>query len=418
MGHARAIALAVVVIACGSKSEAPPAAASGSGSGSAPVVAPDAPAKPALVELLHAVPSRLRVSSKVANRKIRPEHMIDRDLATAWNSGTGDLVGAWIEVVVPAAAAIAELRMTAGHTGKGAKGEDYFTLNHRITKVSLLRDDKVLATATLDPQRRDLQTIAIATSGGTLRIRVDETLAGSRPLWREVCVSELEVWGTPPPDWTPPPAPLAPTVEVSPQPAVSSLEQLCDYAKTSPAQAAAEAKQRAEMCNAEGGSEERIAVCISESAAAAPECSTQPVTIERLAAPWRRAVLVCERSDGPWGAEECGVVIALGGKLLYGPKIAQPEPYRESGGASVEGARVQDVVPGDLPELVLDVSKDDRRQLVVCRATPQPACSDPIELRGTGWAVTYKLEPDGVALAADDGKPPADALGKKQLVFR
>src|SRR5262245_4425916 len=99
------------------------------------------PAKPAadsgtsLVELLHAVPTTVRVSSQVRNATIKPEHLVDRDFNTAWNSRTGELAGAWIQVTVPAGAKIEQLQMTAGHTGHGPHGEDYFTMNQRITQV-------------------------------------------------------------------------------------------------------------------------------------------------------------------------------------------------------------------------------------------------------------------------------------------
>jgi hypothetical protein len=54
-----------------------------------------------MVELLHATPSTIRVSSRVANKAIVPAHIADHDLATAWSSRSGDLVGAWVDVNVP-----------------------------------------------------------------------------------------------------------------------------------------------------------------------------------------------------------------------------------------------------------------------------------------------------------------------------
>jgi len=39
---------------------------------------------------------------------------------------TGELVGAWIEVSVPAGARIRELRLTVGFTAAGPRGEDYY----------------------------------------------------------------------------------------------------------------------------------------------------------------------------------------------------------------------------------------------------------------------------------------------------
>ena len=78
---------------------------------------PDAaPAAPQPVELLHAVPSTVAVSSTVDNAAILPEHLVDRDLATAWNSRTGDTAGAWIAVRVPREVRVDQIRMSAGFT--------------------------------------------------------------------------------------------------------------------------------------------------------------------------------------------------------------------------------------------------------------------------------------------------------------
>jgi hypothetical protein len=147
-----------------------------------------------LVELLHGTPSTIRVSSRVANAKIAPEDIADRDPSTAWNSRTGDLVGAWIDVDV-GAAHIRELRLVVGHTGKGTHGEDYFTMNPRIRSVSVLRDGKVIAKVTLDIERRDPQTIAMPSPESHVRLRVDEIVPGTKRGWRETCVAELEAWG-------------------------------------------------------------------------------------------------------------------------------------------------------------------------------------------------------------------------------
>src|ERR1700740_2994830 len=81
--------------------------------------APAAGQPPATIELLHAVDARVTVSSQVVNATIKPEHLADRDLQTAWNSRTGDLVGAWIEIELPPKVVAKQIRMTIGHTGTG-----------------------------------------------------------------------------------------------------------------------------------------------------------------------------------------------------------------------------------------------------------------------------------------------------------
>ena len=73
------------------------------------------------IELLHATDAKVTVSSQVANASIKPSHLVDKDLGTAWNSRTNDLVGAWIEITLPPKVVAKELRLTIGHTGKGGK---------------------------------------------------------------------------------------------------------------------------------------------------------------------------------------------------------------------------------------------------------------------------------------------------------
>ena len=197
--------VAIAVVASCHKDAAPPAQRQPGPPPPAPIAAAgDAPAitdAAPLVELLHATPSTIRVSSRVANAKIAPEHIADRDPSTAWNSRTGDLVGAWIDVDV-GAAHISELRLVVGHTGKGVNGEDYFTMNPRIRRVSVLRDGNVIAKATLDIEHRDLQTIALPAPASHVRLRVDEVMPGTKRGWRETCVAELEAWGDLPPGAT------------------------------------------------------------------------------------------------------------------------------------------------------------------------------------------------------------------------
>ena len=183
--------LAIVAVAACKMGPAPATAGSGSGSGSGSAV-PVAPEP--MVELLHSVPATIRLSSTVANKSILPVHIADRDLTTAWNSRTGDLRGAWIDLAVPGAA-IREVRMTVGHTGKGPKGEDYFTMNPRIRRVTLLDDDNEIAHADLDINKRDLQIVKLPEPHAHVRLRVDDVIMGTKRAWREACISEIEAWG-------------------------------------------------------------------------------------------------------------------------------------------------------------------------------------------------------------------------------
>jgi hypothetical protein len=192
---------------------------------------PGAP-PPGTVELLHRVPSVVAVSSRVANLGDRPEHIVDGQLDTAWNSRTGELAGAWVAFRVPASAQVKAIRLTAGYVHQNQDG-DLFTMNHRIARVRIEKVGGDTHEARLDVERRDLQLIPFAAGGGDFKITVLETVPGSKKRWRELCISELEVWGIPgPPPPPPKPRPGVATVanpagprRTVPRVLVGSLEQ-------------------------------------------------------------------------------------------------------------------------------------------------------------------------------------------------
>ena len=147
---------------------------------------PTAPARPRPVNLLTAAPTVVAVSSTVANRAIVPAHLVDGDLATAWNSRTGELQGAWIGARVPGDARVTAIRMTVGFTKVDPKLGDLFTMNPRIRKVRVLRNGAAIAERALDPTLRTLQDIPIDQPGGEYKIEVVDVMPGTRPSWREI----------------------------------------------------------------------------------------------------------------------------------------------------------------------------------------------------------------------------------------
>jgi len=155
------------------------------------------PTSPASENLLHTVPAKVAVSSKVANPKDFPEFLVDGKLGTAWNGKTGDLVGGAIAFRVPKDAHVAAIRLTVGYDATSKAGEDLFTANHRIAEVAVERDGVKLRSFTLDPDKRGLQSLRIDGPGGDYRIVVEKTIPGAKKAWKELVVSELEVLGTP-----------------------------------------------------------------------------------------------------------------------------------------------------------------------------------------------------------------------------
>lgn len=148
------------------------------------------------VDLLRSAPATVAVSSTVDNAKIKPEHIVDGNLATAWNSRTNDLVGSWIAVRVPATATVASIKLTVGFAAVDKKLGDLFTQNPRIKRVSVKRNKVSLGQVTLDPENRGLQAITIGEPGGDYEITVVEIVPGTKKTWRETSISELQVWGS------------------------------------------------------------------------------------------------------------------------------------------------------------------------------------------------------------------------------
>ena len=151
--------------------------------------------------LLDLVQGKIAVSSSVFNPKDFPEHLIDGRADTAWNSKTGDL-GGWIAFRVPTDAKVDHIEMNVGFDKIARDGTDLFTANHRIKRVALEREAGggkfvLVREVTLDPNVRGLQNIAVSSPGGAFRVRVLETVPGTKKAWKELTVSEFRVVGDP-----------------------------------------------------------------------------------------------------------------------------------------------------------------------------------------------------------------------------
>lgn len=185
---APALLLLALVPTCKSPAPSPSPLASASAPSPAPVPAP-------VVDLLLETNAAITVSSRVDNPSDYPEHLVDGRPETAWNGKTGDLEG-WIEIVLAPEVRVTAIAITAGFDKKKGK-DDLFTMNHRISKLRILRDGVLVKEATLDTSRRDLQQVPVtaAASGGTWRLEVAETVPGTKKEWRELVVSDLKMYG-------------------------------------------------------------------------------------------------------------------------------------------------------------------------------------------------------------------------------
>lgn len=196
------VALFIALAACRSRShDAPPPPAprvTRPAHDASPPPRVDAPVTDAAatgpVNLLKHRDVGVQVSSAVENTTELPEHLIDGDPTTAWSSRTGDLNGAWIRISLPPTARVRELRVIVGYAKTGGDG-DLFAMNQRVRRVRVVHDGTPVGTFDLDPERRDLQSIPLSGSGGVWMVVVTGLVPGTRPAWREVCVSELELLG-------------------------------------------------------------------------------------------------------------------------------------------------------------------------------------------------------------------------------
>ncbi len=153
------------------------------------------------VDLLHWSPAGVAVSSNVDNPRDYPEHLVDGKAETAWNGKTGDL-NATITFQVPNEAWVRQIEISAGFDKKGPKG-DFFTMNHRITRVKVWREEAARKIAIgdfeLDPNERLPQPLKVDGPGGLYTIDILETVPGTNKAWKELVVSELHVMGDPGP---------------------------------------------------------------------------------------------------------------------------------------------------------------------------------------------------------------------------
>lgn len=142
------------------------------------------------VNLLTHTDATVEVSSSVNSDTFLPQHLVDGDLQTAWNSASDD-PNPWVAFEVPANAHVDSVRLTVGFT-KGA----WFKQNHRISAIEVTGGDRAPMHVKLDPNSDKLQELVINSGGGRYRLRVESTEPGTNKDWDEIVISELEVWGT------------------------------------------------------------------------------------------------------------------------------------------------------------------------------------------------------------------------------
>jgi len=318
--------------------------------------APSGPdAGPPDIELVGSGDVEIRVAS--TSTQHAPDNLVDRDLQTAWSSWPGALGGTWIHVAHPFGGLIDvhEIRLTAGFTATGPKGEDLFVVHPRIKRLRVIADDVELPPVDLDVERRDLQALRVS-ARRTIRLEVAAIVPGTSLTARSVVISELEVWGAGrAAGW------------------ISRARVGVGAAPFDPCEGEAEAAAAAERaleneCDDFG----------CDDHAYAPECDTFAVDVDGapLVAPWTRGIAWRYERDTVYGPLECGVSFLHDGQRAS-VIATHPSPRAELA-FTVELLEVIAASPG--PELVVRATDapdtpEDSHQVAVCRARPSFVCS-------------------------------------------
>ncbi len=360
--------LVLALVAC-KKAEPTPPATPPDQARDAAVASADAPAIDAAgaaqlvdVELVQLTAATVRVSSQVANPNIKPTHLVDKNLSTAWNSVTGELVGAWIEIRPIDGAEIHTVKLTPGFTAKGPKGEDWFTMNPRIRKLRVLADGQPQPDIYLDVDKRELQAFPI-TATDSVRLEVREIVEGTKKKWREISVSELEAWGTTPAGWSSP-RPL-PSITVEVGEAAPRFDP-CAGIEERRAEVEEEGRRFEASCEGNGCEDHNYP----------PLCSVESADVAGTLDPrWASYVVWCESNDEIYGPSSCNVRFEDG----MNTTVATYETARGRPSMTTTLA-MQEVIaaaPGD--ELVVELAQDDDHvATVICRADTYK-CSEAIE---------------------------------------
>jgi hypothetical protein len=211
-----------------------------------------------------------------------------------------------------------------------------------------------LAAHTFDLGKRDLQTIDLGDKGSNkIRIEVQDIDPGSKKAWREICVSELEVWSTAPPELV--------HADRAPQLAVDlkiAADALCDP------YTAADAAYNRET--------ER-----QEKAPACPRCVDGPrdmrgtascdVTLAKFQPSdgWQGVAARCHVENSHQGDKECMFALFTD-RWWLGPSITM---------VPVNRFEIVDATVGSRHELVVRYRDGDRDQSITC--TRDGNCTGP-----------------------------------------
>jgi hypothetical protein len=316
-------------------------------------------------------------------------------------------------------------------------------MNYRIKTVRVLRlgVDGDLGRHTLDPDNRGLQDIPVDGPGGDIKIEVVDVVPGTKKSWREICVSELQVWGTPPAK-TPPrhenpevavgslDAPPLPDkdITIDPLPSFGSLDAFCNDYLARPA-------EKFYGCTMDDD-------CVANGKRACGEAAPGGIPLDALPSGWTSARYFYTQGEHT-KSQRCNLAIVAGGATYvlenFGDSTCgaaidisdAPDRKMSRAVSQLRGDRLAIAMTASSPGGGWTRETGTYEQLWICGAT-QPACSAPIQLgdytrtmhvegppgadgmwtEQTGWSFDWKIDGKQLVLSRHDGTVPDDQRGQ------
>ncbi len=145
-------------------------------------------------------PTNVRASTFVSagDRRYPPQFAFDGDPSTAWNeAGHGPGMGEWIEASFDTPTEFRRITLTTGWDRISGHGEDLFTGNSHLRRVSLQVDGRTVSTMDVAADDREVTFERLHAVGSTVRLFADAVWPGTH--WSDLCIAEIVIEGTPRP---------------------------------------------------------------------------------------------------------------------------------------------------------------------------------------------------------------------------
>lgn len=132
-------------------------------------------------------------ASAAYEKKHTAQDAFDGHCNTAWNAPYQKNRPTWLEVILDEPVLLENIVLTAGWQRINAKGEDLFSANMQVRKVTLLLDEKVMGTIETKQGQRVIEFKGLGVKAQKVRLQFDQMWNGTT--WPDIAISEVEIWG-------------------------------------------------------------------------------------------------------------------------------------------------------------------------------------------------------------------------------